>query len=118
MKSSSFLCGVLLGAVATAWARKNKGLLSAAMDAGSMMNWSSMTSKQHSGNKHEHSSSHSGSRGLSGTQVHPSCNSTNDESHSKEHTLKQILEFIKGNPEVRSEVEGILKETNTVIPGL
>lgn len=117
MKSSSFLCGVLFGAVATAMARKNKGLLTAAMDAGSMMNWSSMTS-QHSSDKREQSSSHSGSKGFSGTQVRPSCNSTNDESYSKEHTLKQIMEFIKGNPEVRSEVEGILKETNTAIPGL
>lgn len=117
MKSSSFLCGILLGVVATTWAKKNQSLLSAAKDAGSMMNWSGMMSG-HSNDKSDHSTSHSSSNGSSGTQVHPSCCSTSDKDHSKEHSLKQILEFIKGNPDVRSEVEGILKETNTVIPGL
>ena len=39
-------------------------------------------------------------------------------SNSKDSSLSQIKDFIKNNPEVKAEVEQILKETHTVIPGL
>ncbi|WP_255223009.1 hypothetical protein [Paenibacillus sp. 7541] len=39
-------------------------------------------------------------------------------SHSKAADLSQIKEFIRKNPDVKHEVEEILKETGTVVPGL
>ncbi|MOA45508.1 hypothetical protein D3C78_1679100 [compost metagenome] len=64
----------------------------------------------------EHHSNHKGSE--SSTQEYPSSVSTSATNHSKEYNLKQITDFIKSNADVRREVESILKETNTVIPGL
>ncbi|MNI45333.1 hypothetical protein D3C73_997540 [compost metagenome] len=51
-------------------------------------------------------------------QEYPSPVSSSATDHSKEHNLKQITEFIRGNADVRKEVEAILKETNSAIPGL
>ncbi|MNN63249.1 hypothetical protein D3C81_1786140 [compost metagenome] len=55
---------------------------------------------------------------ITSAQEYPSSVSSAATNHSKEHSLKQITDFIKGNPDVRKEVEAILKETNTVIPGI
>lgn len=37
---------------------------------------------------------------------------------SKESNLKMLKDFISSNPDVKHEVEQILKDTHTVIPGL
>ncbi len=37
---------------------------------------------------------------------------------SKESNLKMLKDFIRSNPDVKHEVEQILKDTHTVIPGL
>lgn len=116
MKSSSFLCGVFLGAVSAMLINRNKALMSAGKEAGMMWNWSSLKSgdscKTHA--KDHHSACHDDKH----EKVHPSGGALHDETHKKESNLKQITNFIKSNPEVRKEVEGILKETNTIIPGL
>nr|WP_246246460.1 hypothetical protein [Paenibacillus lemnae] len=39
-------------------------------------------------------------------------------SHSKAADLSMLKDFIRKNPDVKNEVEQILKETHTVIPGL
>ncbi|GAE04642.1 hypothetical protein JCM10914_696 [Paenibacillus sp. JCM 10914] len=39
-------------------------------------------------------------------------------SHTKAANLKQVKDFIRNNPDVKAEVEQILKETHSVIPGL
>nr|WP_245255946.1 hypothetical protein [Paenibacillus lactis] len=39
-------------------------------------------------------------------------------SNSKAANLKQLKDFIRSNPDVKQEVEQILKETHTVLPGL
>lgn len=66
----------------------------------------------------QQSASESSSSASSGSTVFPSSTSSSDASHWKEYNLKQITDFIKGNADVRREVEQILKETNSVIPGL
>ncbi|MNC53196.1 hypothetical protein D3C75_1025850 [compost metagenome] len=37
---------------------------------------------------------------------------------SRETNLKMLKDFIRSNPEVKHEVEQILKDTHTAIPGL
>lgn len=123
MKSSSFLCGLLLGAVTAVWAsRRKNGIMSMMGGAGSLLNMSGegqTGAKSGSHSSHKSSSSDSGNNGAAATaQVSPSPVSSSHANHSKEYDLKQITDFIKGNPSVRREVEAILKETNAVIPGL
>lgn len=117
MKSSSFLCGVFLGAVSAMLINRNKALMSAGKEAGMMWNWSSLKSgdscKTH--DKEHHSTCHTDDNHEKG---HPSSSGLHDETHMKQSNLKQITNFIKSNPEVRKEVESILKETGTIIPGL
>lgn len=109
MKSSSFLCGVLVGAFGLMWASKRKeGLLNAQKG---MMSLTNLTRGK-------------GSEFTSGSQHSTSSSSTrtaDNHTHQadmKESNLKMIKEFIKGNPEVKREVEQILKDTHTTIPGL
>lgn len=118
MKSSSFLCGVFLGAVGAMIVKRNRGLLSAGKEAGMMWNWSNMKSGSHCNthDKEHHTTRHSDDKIES--KVSPTSGSIHNESHMKESNLKQLTNFIKSNPDVRKEVESILKETNTVIPGL
>lgn len=123
MKSSSFLCGVLLGAGAAVWASRRKsalGLTSLLSRADTALKFTEQPGKKENGShcsSHNHSqNNHKGPE--SSAQEYPSSVSTSATNHTKEFNLKQITDFIKSNAEVRKEVESILKETNTVIPGL
>lgn len=119
MNISSLLTGIVIGAAATNMMSKNSqnGSMSQVADkakgkmmdlAGFGMNLTgdheiesaSMGSTQHS--------SH-GSGVTSGTQT---------QTHTKESSMNMVKDFIKQNPDVKYEVDMILKETNTVIPGL
>ncbi|MEK3781342.1 hypothetical protein [Paenibacillus sp. FSL R5-0810] len=123
MKTSSFLYGVIIGAVASRMISR-KGSLSLA----SMMkdvnvgrfadtalskiqngignnNGSSQESVRPSSSRHD-SSNPVGAAGVSSS------------SNSKAANLKQLKDFIRSNPDVKQEVEQILKETHTVLPGL
>ncbi|MNJ40933.1 hypothetical protein D3C77_358380 [compost metagenome] len=117
MKSVSFLCGALVGAAAVIWSAKRNGSQMGGNGkgikklAGLSMNSSGKGSEQQSSSEASFSSS-------SESKVYPSSTSSANASHSKEYNLKQITDFIKGNADVRREVEQILKETNSVIPGL
>ncbi|WP_339324298.1 hypothetical protein [Paenibacillus sp. FSL W8-0194] len=97
MNTSSFISGVLIGAAATALVSRSRGNITSAIasNAGKMMDI--------------------GSIGSIGMNNHESRYS---EPHSKVESMKQINEFINSNPDVKREVDSILKETNTVIPGL
>lgn len=119
MKSSSFLCGLFLGAVAAMWAsRRKNGIMSMMGGAGSLLKTSGEGQKNATDSS-SHASSNSGNNGAAASaQVSPSPVSSSHANHSKEYNLNQITDFIKGNPSVRREVEAILKETNTVIPGI
>lgn len=121
VKSVSFLCGALVGAAAVIWsAKRNGGKLTGGKG---IMNLAGMTmNSAGKGSEHGHSSASEhkhGSSGMGESKVHPSSAvSSHDAGHSKEYSVKQITDFIKGNADVRREVEQILKETNSVIPGL
>lgn len=125
MKSSSFLCGVLLGAVAAVWAsrrRAGSGLMSLMSGASTALKFSEKPDKSDQVTNYSSSSSahdQNLNKGpVSSAQEYPSSVPSSATNHSKEHNLKQITDFIKGNADVRKEVEAILKETNTVIPGI
>ncbi|WP_018751436.1 hypothetical protein [Paenibacillus sanguinis] len=124
MKSSSFLGGVLVGAFATMLASKRKrGLMSAMGGAGSMLKFAGISSAKGNGNMSHaddaaKTNQHLSSGGAESARVYPSPGSTADSHHSKEYDMKQLLQFIKSDANVRREVEAILKETHTVIPGL
>ncbi len=100
MNTSSFISGVLIGAAATAIMSKNKGSITSAItqNAGKMMDIGSI------------GSSGSGSSGGHGSHY--------AHSHNKDESMKQINDFISSNPDVKREVDMIMKETNTTIPGL
>lgn len=126
MKSSSFLCGALFGITAALWASRRKSSLISAMNgaAGSLKISGIKEALNNVTSDEEHSSNNGNSAVKSTsnaehnthTKVHPSSGS--GQNHSKEYNLKQITDFIKGNPDVRREVESILKETHATIPGL
>ncbi|MGN7357397.1 hypothetical protein ACTHPF_08510 [Paenibacillus sp. SAF-054] len=100
MNTSSFISGVLIGAAATAIMSKNKGSITSAItqNAGKMMDIGSIGSSG-SGSSGGHSSHYA-------------------HSHNKDESMKQINDFISSNPDVKREVDMIMKETNTTIPGL
>ncbi|MEC0243359.1 hypothetical protein P4H66_26445 [Paenibacillus dokdonensis] len=97
MNTSSFISGVLIGAAATAIMSKNKGSITSAItqNAGKMMDMSSL--------------------GMNSAGSH---SSGHVQTHSKDESMKQINDFINSNPDVKREVDMIMKETNTVIPGM
>lgn len=122
MKSSSFLCGALFGMAAVIWASKRKSWAGMLTEAGSYI-------KMPSSGKDSHAHKHDGAKaeskvnsfasGAAATaQVPPSPSAQSHENHPKEYNLKQIKELIKGSADVRREVEAILKESNTAVPGL
>lgn len=111
MKSSSFVGGLILGAAATVWLSKRKSSL---LSAGSL-NLSGLTKQNGGGSS---SGSAVSSYGSQSGQVSPSQATAGSSLHTKESNLTTIKNIIKGNPGLHREVEQILKETNTVIPGL
>lgn len=104
MNTSSFISGVLLGAAATAIMSKNRGAITSAIthNAGKMMDIGSI-----------------GSIGSSNSVNSGSYSNQHQQAamHSKDDSMKQINDFINSNPDVKREVDMIMKETNTVIPG-
>ncbi|GGG05644.1 hypothetical protein [Paenibacillus aceti] len=117
MRSSSFLTGVILGATAGVMASKRKiNWMAMLSEAGSALSLAGM--KTECGHRQARATSSQGS--TISAQVFPSNRSAGPSlsSHSKEHSLKQIQDFIKGNPDVRHEVEAILKDNSTQIPGI
>ncbi|MBP1999513.1 type IV secretory pathway TrbL component [Paenibacillus shirakamiensis] len=117
MSSSSFIGGVLLGAAAVMYASKKKSsmLSGAGGGIGSAANWMGLAKQKTEGSFNGTDSYSSGSQT---SQVSPSPSSQNSSAHTKESNLKSIKDIIRGNPELHKEVEQILKDTNTVIPGL
>jgi hypothetical protein len=131
VKSSSFLGGLLVGVFAAMWAsRRKQSLMSVMSGAGSALKFAGMTSKRNDSPTEDisgalktedtGSASVTKAKGADNAQVYPSSGtvSTSGSNHSKEYSLKQLTDFIKGDPDVRREVENILKEAKTPIPGL
>lgn len=122
MKTSSFLYGVILGAVASRMIARKGGMPFSSMMkdvdlgrfAGTALSKIQGNSGRNAGMPESvfpSSSRHDSARSDAAAGGTASA-------HSKAANLKQVKEFIRSNPDVKHEVEQILKETHTVIPGL
>ncbi|OAB74447.1 hypothetical protein [Paenibacillus crassostreae] len=120
MNFSSLLTGIVIGAAATNMISKNNqngavGQQLADKARGKMMDFTGMGSILGSDRESE-----SPTVGSNFNSTNETFNTTGiqTQTHSKESNMTMLKDFIKGNPEVKYEVDQILKETNTVIPGL
>lgn len=139
MRTSSFIYGAIVG-IAVYRMFSSKGIMSfSSMVKGADIGHLASTAKDmmkdykgSSSNSNRSSQSYSTNQGnKSQESVRPSSsgaaisNHSNGNQHgeqtssnSKAANLKQLKEFIRTNPDIKQEVEQILKETHTVIPGL
>lgn len=127
MNTSSFLCGVLMGAAASMiMSKKRNSLMSSLGQSGGSMSGAADKAKEKIigmattgfGNTAVSSSNSSSNTQSNGSNSGTSEHKTESPVKSKESNLKLLKDFIRNNPEVKSEVEQILKETHTAIPGL
>ncbi|AET61429.1 hypothetical protein ACWHAM_03725 [Paenibacillus terrae] len=125
MKTSSFFLGIVLGAVASTMISRNRSMLGLSMDmdgkkGGNLVQKARTKmmdaafpgmgditlNKQDTHKDHDHSST---------------ADKTAHSAHAaqtKEENMKLIKDFISTSPDVKREVEQILKETHTAVPGL
>ena len=122
MKTSSFFLGIVLGAVASSLISRNRNMLGLSMDmngknAGNLVQKARTKmmdaafpgmgditlDKQDTHKDHDH---------------RPKTDKTVHTAQSKEENMKLIKDFISSSPDVKREVEQILKETHTAVPGL
>ncbi|CAM2803353.1 hypothetical protein PASE110613_01540 [Paenibacillus sediminis] len=116
MNTSSFLRGVLVGAAASALLSRNKQpMLSGMGQAGQKMMNMIMPGLTNMMNNPMNSHPQAGS-GTHQAAAHTN-NSTTHHS-TREADIQMIKDFINSDPSVKNEVEQIMKETNTSIPGL
>lgn len=125
MNTSSFLTGVLIGAAATRMISRNNGMMGQGNGSVSqmadkakdkMMEFASM-GMMSNGNDRESEYPTLGSNHNS-AQASSSSSGSQTPPYSKESSMSMVKDFIRSNPDVKQEVDTILKETNTVIPGL
>ncbi|ASA22946.1 hypothetical protein [Paenibacillus donghaensis] len=123
MNTSSFLCGVVLGAAASMMMSKKRGnmMSSLGQSGGSMGSAADKAKDKIMGM----AMTGFGSTASSGEDTHSKKSHAVDNGHkdetllkSKESNLSMLKDFIRSNPDVKNEVEQILKETHTSIPGL
>ncbi|MBP2110887.1 hypothetical protein [Paenibacillus silagei] len=128
MNTSSFLCGVLIGAAASMiMSKKRSAMMSALLHSnGSSYNAGDKAKDKimgmamtgfgstAAGSSHEHSGSHVSGGGEHSGGDHKEGSPLK----SKESNLNMLKDFIRSNPDVKHEVEQILKDTHTAIPGL
>lgn len=122
MNTSSFLCGVLIGAAASMiMSKKRSSMMSSLLNAGG--------SSYNAGDKAKDkimgmAMTGFGSTAAGGTHDHKDHASGSSDHKdasalgSRESNLNMLKDFIRSNPDVKHEVEQILKDTHTAIPGL
>lgn len=127
MNTSSFVCGVVIGVAASMiMSNKKNAMMSTSGHSGGSMTGSMSDAADKAKDKiismamtgfgnTASSASNSQSNGSNGGSVEHKQESS---VQSKESNLKMLKDFIRSNPEVKSEVEKILKESHTSIPGL
>lgn len=121
MKTSSFFLGIVLGAVASSLISRNRNMLGLSVDMNGkkggnlvqkartkMMDaafpgMGNITLNQDTHKDHDQ-------RSKTDKTVHTAQN--------KEENMKLIKDFINSSPDVKREVEQILKDTHTAVPGL
>ncbi|MET3209438.1 UNVERIFIED_CONTAM: hypothetical protein ABIC26_002385 [Paenibacillus sp. PvR008] len=125
MKTSSFFLGIVLGAVASTMISRNRSMLGLCMNmdgkkGGNLVQKARTKmmdaafpgmgditlNKQDTHKDHDH-------RSTTDKTAHSAHTAQN-----KEVNMKLIKDFIRTSPEVKREVEQILKETHTAVPGL
>ncbi|APB70779.1 hypothetical protein PPYC1_10610 [Paenibacillus polymyxa] len=125
MKTSSFFLGIVLGAVASSLISRNRNMLGLSMDMGGkkggnlvqkartkMMDAAFPGMGEITLNKED---THKDQ------DHHSQTDKTAHNAHTakdKEENMKLIKDFISTSPDVKREVEQILKETHTAVPGL
>ncbi|WP_042203306.1 hypothetical protein [Paenibacillus camerounensis] len=123
MNTSSFLCGVVLGAAASMiMSKKRSAMMSSFMHSGGQHQGAgekardkimgmAMTGFGSTAAEGPHDKEHKAEHNTAGHK-------DEDVLKSKESNLNMLKDFIRTNPDVKHEVEQILKDTHTVIPGL
>ncbi|WNS44469.1 hypothetical protein [Paenibacillus sp. MMS20-IR301] len=122
MNTSSFLCGVLMGAAASMiMSKKRSAIMSSMLHTGEASSSAGEKAKDKImgmamtgfGSTAADSSHDKHAQASAGKEHH-------EESpvKSKESNLNMLKDFIRSNPDVKHEVEQILKDTHTAIPGL
>lgn len=118
MNISSLLTGIVIGAAATNMMSKNSrnGSMSQVADKAKdkMMDFAGLGMNMNGDRESE-----SPTMGSTQHSSHESNGSTGNktQTHSKESSMSMLKDFIRQNPDVKHEVDMILKETNTIIPG-
>ncbi|KAF6575166.1 hypothetical protein ACYCS5_00690 [Paenibacillus sp. SEL3] len=125
MKTSSFFLGIVLGAVASSMISRNRNMLGLSMDIGGkkggnlvqqartkMMDAAFPGMGEITLNKEDthKDQDHHSQTDKTAYNAHTAKN--------KEENMKLIKDFISTSPDVKREVEQILKETHTAVPGL
>ncbi|ADM70604.1 MULTISPECIES: hypothetical protein [Paenibacillus] len=125
MKTSSFFLGIVLGAVASSLISRNRNMLGLSMDMGGkkggnlvqkartkMMDAAFPGMGEITLNKEDthKDQDHHSQTDKTAHNAHTAKN--------KEENMKLIKDFISTSPDVKREVEQILKETHTAVPGL
>ncbi|MBO2945049.1 hypothetical protein JJQ72_13815 [Paenibacillus sp. F411] len=125
MKTSSFIYGVIVGAAVYRMMSKRGISMMSMVKSGNLDQLTGGAKdkmKDLAGNTANGGGSHNGSSPSTGSRFSsPSPNVQHGVSasdHSKAANLNMLKDFIKKNPDVKHEVEQILNETHTVIPGL
>lgn len=120
MNTSSFLCGVMMGAVAGVMVSRKRGIAMSSLMNGSFSGAGERAKDKILGmavtgfGDTAREAKEEKESGLKSSAEHKHESPV----QSKESNLKMLKDFIRSNPEVKHEVEKILKDTHTAIPGL
>lgn len=117
MKGSSFFWGLVVGVAASSWIARGKVPMLSSGSSRNMMDQA------------KHKMMEMTFPGMDGFSVKPNAHSDNHKSplkketrvitpQEKEENMSMLKDFIRSNPEVKSEVEQILSQTHTTVPGL
>ncbi|MBY0115993.1 hypothetical protein MKY92_19140 [Paenibacillus sp. FSL R5-0623] len=117
MKTSSFFWGIVIGVAASSWLSKGRLPMMSSGSSRNMMDQAKhkmmemtfpgmdgFTSKQN-----QHGESHKNPAAKTARAITP---------QEKEANMSMLKDFIRTNPDVKHEVEQILSQTNTTVPGL
>ncbi|SFR06570.1 MULTISPECIES: hypothetical protein [unclassified Paenibacillus] len=125
MKTSSFFLGIVLGAVASSLISRNRNMLGLSMDMGGKKG-GNLVQKART-KMMDAAFPGMGEITLNKVDTHKDqdhhlqTDKTAHNAHTaknKEENMKLIKDFISTSPDVKREVEQILKETHTAVPGL
>lgn len=127
MKTSSFIYGAIVGAAVYRMMSKNRMMSLTSMlrnaNLGQMADNAmdkvmDMTGGQQQGGSRRDAGSPSSGSSHASHRAEGNQHGIQASPDTKAAHLKELKNFIRSNPEVKHEVEQILKETHTVIPGL